>query len=57
VLHTVTFVFTPNAGEPQTVTKTFGQKNGQSGPPIHCTGSISEPEGTSTFDAIGVPTP
>jgi hypothetical protein len=57
VLQSITFVFTPTGGDPQTFTKTYGKRKGLTGPPIHCTGSFSDPEGTATFDATGVPTP
>jgi hypothetical protein len=58
VLTSFTGTFTPEGGTPETFTKTFGQKTGQGGSEITCSGTVVEPgEGTFAFTATGVAVP
>ena len=52
VITVFTGTFTPVGGEPETFTKTSGNKNGL-GPTITCTGSESDASGTFAFEVTG----
>jgi hypothetical protein len=57
VLTSFTGTFTPAEGEPETFTKTYGQKTGLAGSEITCTATFEEAEGTFEIrvSAVAVP--
>jgi hypothetical protein len=58
LLSSFTGTFTPVEGDPETFTKTYGQRQGLAAGEITCTGSEEVPgEGTFTFVVTAVPVP
>ncbi len=51
VLTSFTGTFTPEEGEPESETKTYGQRKGLAGSEITCTATFEEP-GEGTFDVV-----
>ena len=51
VLTSFTGTFTPEEGEAETMTQTYGQRRGLAGSEITCTASFEEP-GEGTFDVL-----
>lgn len=51
VLTSFTGTFTPEEGEPEVITQTFGQKKGLAGSEITCTATFEEP-GEGTFEVL-----
>ena len=57
VMTSFDLTFTPDGGDPETFSQTYGQKSGLSGPAITCTATFDDPEGTVSLVVVAVPVP